>query len=63
MVADSRRLGAVVDFIWIGDFVLFEACDEERRKSSFINSCSMIPRIYILGFFIKFTLKRIFSHG
>lgn len=24
---------------------------------------SLLPRIYILGFFIKFTLKRIFSHG
>lgn len=24
---------------------------------------SMLPRMYILGFFIKFTLKRIFSHG
>ncbi|TDU11558.1 hypothetical protein EV579_2927 [Bacillus sp. BK450] len=23
----------------------------------------MIPRMYILGFFIKFTLKRKFSHG
>ncbi len=24
---------------------------------------SMVPRMYILGFFIKFTLKRIFSQG
>ncbi len=36
MVFDSCRLGADVDFFWIGDFVLFETCDAERRKSSFI---------------------------
>lgn len=59
MVFDFCRLGADVDFIRIGDFVLCEACDEERGKSSFI----MIPRMYILGFFIKFTLKRMFLHG
>ncbi len=36
MVSDSCRLGADVDFFRIGDFVLFETCDAERRKSSFI---------------------------
>lgn len=61
MTADFCRLGVAFDFVWIGDFVLCETCAlEGRKESSFI---SMIPRMYILGFFIKFTLKRMFLHG